>query len=230
MSYSSNKHSDTEIYTNVSLLDSSTDVSEFLKERAIIRGYQPIENQCIALYCKVPQSFFAKNLHLKEGFNSTNGHVLAVLQIQRLVGGLGFPGGKAENEDPSPIKAALREFEEETLFDLTPLIRSGKVYLEPEPIQMYDSGSNVYSAMHLVEANVETFFTIMYSINNSQQEDLINFAVNNGKNKIIGKEVCSVLPVYLTDFTIRNIHRQAAFKIPAAQLEHLVQLFYRKAI
>ena len=214
----------------VSVLDSFVDTKEFLAAKRVEKAYNPIENQCIAMYTKVPVSRFAKNLHLKEGFNANNEFVLAILVIQRLVGGLGFPGGKAEPEDKSSIAAALREFEEETLFDLAPLIKDGSVYLEQDAIRMYDSAKNVYSSMHLVEADVETFFTTVYTINTNQQTDLINFAVGNGKNKIIGKEVCAVMPVYLTDFTVRNIREQAAFKIPAAQLELLTQMFYRKAL
>ena len=215
---------------SVSVLDTFINSEEFIAEKRAEKAYNPIENQCIALYTKVPVKNFAKNLHLKEGMNVNNEYVLAVLVIQRLVGGLGFPGGKAEPQDKSSIAAALREFEEETLYDLTPLIKDGTVYLEQDAIRMYDSAKNVYSSMHLVEANLETFFTVVYDINTKQQQDLINFAVNNGKNQIIGKEVCAVMPVYLTDFTVRNISEQAAFKIPAAQFELLTQMFYRKSL
>lgn len=211
------------------------DVSNITKDAVKTRNRPPINNQCIALITDIPSELFQRPIHDQRGYNANHDTVRTVLMLQRLTGGIGFPGGKREDSDKTDIDAALREFHEETLFNLEPLI-GHKVFIDEYASYAYDNRSNVISGMHVAETDMETFFQINATIQGNlcndhskmveHSRDLTEDPNPVGMPKIFGAEISAVYPVFLTDFSCRNLQKQSAFTLVSYQLDKLLNGLY----
>lgn len=182
-----------------------------------------IINNSLAVVTDLPVELFERPLHDQYNYHASHKTVRAVIMLQRLLGGVGFPGGKVEESDDSYLDTALREFHEETLFDIKPLINT-KVFIEENVSLAFDSRTNVMSGLHIAEVENDTFMQIAKIIQARISED--QHAFLNKEHKIFGQEVTAIYPIFLTDFTLKNIDKQAAFDLVSYQLNILNQMQY----
>lgn len=205
----------------------------FIKTAAATRKDRSlIVNQCVACYADLPSGYIP---YISGGkFPPANGLVRVVLMNNRLLGGLGFPGGKMEVTDPTFYDAAMREFNEETSIDLKVFIESKYTLdVEENAVFYYEPNIHVMSGMHLVKTSPEGMCLLLNKINKKLMEDsetlFVDIHQNRQKNscELLFKELCTISPIVLTQSTFAaTLARSSAYTLVARQLQYLLSIPY----
>jgi ADP-ribose pyrophosphatase YjhB (NUDIX family) len=213
-------------------LDKIEEVSlpeSFIKTAAATRKDRSlIINQCVACYADLSANYIP---YIAGGkFPPENGLVRVVLMNNRLLGGLGFPGGKMEAVDASFYDAAMREFNEETSIDLKSFIETKyALNVEENAVFFYETNIHCLSGMHLVKVSPEGMCLLMNKINKKLMDDsetlFVDIHQNRQKNScdLLFKELCTVSPIVLTPSTFATtLARSSAYTLVARQLQYLL--------
>lgn len=202
------------------------DPEKFIAQNEFKENRQLIVNQCIACYSDFNPSYIPYIMNRIE----IHGVPRVVLMNHRLLGGLGFPGGKIEKEDTSYFNAALREFHEETSVNMADFIANGYTEsVEKDACFFYDSRTHCISGMHMIKIKPENMCLLIHKISQAMMEDAKSMYTDISQNSyrnsadLLMQEVCGIVPVVLTKNTIRTtIQRSAAYDLVAQQLNYVL--------
>ena len=217
-------------YRSISTV-SPTQVQSFIR-----KDQRMINNQTLALIADIPVSMAPYFMTFVD--HDTNpiktDKVRMVFMINRILGGIGFPGGKAEKTDATLFDTALREFHEEVGLSLKPFIDNPDLheYVIRDALFLHDTNSNCLSGLHIVKIAPATFFQFLYHVNGHMQKQaeelVIDFQTGGNNKQTLLRELCSVFPVPLHYRAMPKNLNAAAFSLVQQQMEFLYEDFLRE--